>query len=76
MDPDMEMYLYQEAATLRQHGWAVTPPRGKRATYGQCVGVRYEGCPVHTPNLRCRWCNKTRRLAYEAVMRRRALRVA
>ena len=67
MDPDMELYLYQEAATLRDHGWTVTAPVIETDQFwpSYCLGVDTEGCPVRTPNVRCRFCNKTRRLRRE-----------
>ena len=63
---DMELahYLHQEAAGLARAGWTVIPPENAEwiPLPSYCRGVDNEGCPVRTPNVRCRYCNKSRRL--------------
>ena len=75
-DPDFELYLHQEADTLRRNGWTVTAPKIGPTPPSRCIGVAYEGCPVRTPRLRCRWCNKTRRLREKALRRAKLREVA
>ena len=58
---ELAHYDAQEAAGLRKRGWTVIPPEDRPPL---CIGLNGEGCPVRTPRLRCRWCNKTRRLRY------------
>lgn len=68
MDIDSRMYEEQEAHALRVAGWVVIAPEDAEwePIPSLCRGVDDEGCPVRTPNVRCHWCNKTRRLRREA----------
>lgn len=67
MDTDTLMFHYEEAEFMRRLGWIVVPPEEQGRPTGLCAGADDEGCPVRTPFLRCRFCEKTRRLRERAA---------